>query len=464
MTEHSIYCTRANGIKLFKPSEVRRILYIFCILVWTINSFANGFNILTSGTEFIRQPNDSAATSDGPAFFGYDFVMNSEGQENPKDISFIIGSPKGGIALDPWFIPGVTPTQQLEDNPNKPGDLFSCGFSSTGGESNCKSINPANDVPDDPALMIDGDSMGLKLVKQNPESNDLISCAPLRVRNCTSDYLTQGVCFTSKDGGKKWLKETKQASLQCPVQMMDLIFVLDGSGSVTSSDPGNFDMVKTWVKTVAGKFDLTEFAHVGVIQYSHWYKGRDDQPYIKTEIALGQHSNQQDFEEAVDKIMIQGYTTYTAHAINKTVDDFMDSERFNDTAAKKVLILLTDGRSNDVVDLPVSAEYARSLGITVFAVGVAGYSEKELQIIATGEVGNNQRVYGLQKFSDLQQIVGSLQKSITGILEGSVSGNETNDLQNAETGLGGTFGKVSVMIMPGVNVHESLILCEILIL
>lgn len=41
--------------------------------------------------------------------------------------------------------------------------------------------------------------------------------------------------------------------------------------------------------------------------------------------------------------------------------------------------------------------------------------------MATGELGNNKRVYGLRKFSDLQKIVDSLQKSITGILEGNIN-------------------------------------------
>ena len=61
---------------------------------------------------------------------------------------------------------------------------------------------------------------------------------------------------------------------ECPVLLIDLIFVLDGSGSVTANDPRNFDLVKSWVKTVSAKFDLRGFAHVGVIQYSHYYKGR----------------------------------------------------------------------------------------------------------------------------------------------------------------------------------------------
>lgn len=53
-----------------------------------------------------------------------------------------------------------------------------------------------------------------------------------------------------------------------------MMLVLDGSGSVTNDDPLNFDRVKDWVKKIAQSFDLSEFARMGVVQYSHWYKNR----------------------------------------------------------------------------------------------------------------------------------------------------------------------------------------------
>ena len=36
--------------------------------------------------------------------------------------------------------------------------------------------------------------------------------------------------------------------------------------------------------------------------------------------------------------------TYTAHALNKTAQDFKGSIRYGNPSNKKVLILLTDGR------------------------------------------------------------------------------------------------------------------------
>jgi len=48
------------------------------------------------------------------------------------------------------------------------------------------------------------------------------------------------------------------------------MFVLDGSGSVNAGGSQNFDRIKTWVKSVASKFDINGSIQVGVVQYSHY--------------------------------------------------------------------------------------------------------------------------------------------------------------------------------------------------
>jgi len=49
-------------------------------------------------------------------------------------------------------------------------------------------------------------------------------------------------------------------------------------------------------------------------------------------------------QEKVDNVTLIGYTTCTAHALNKSVHDFKLSNRFNRTGNSKVLILVTDGK------------------------------------------------------------------------------------------------------------------------
>ena len=55
-------------------------------------------------------------------------------------------------------------------------------------------------------------------------------------------------------------------------KILDLMFVLDGSGSVGHD---NFEIVKNWTKNVASFFDISnDFARLGVVQYSHFFTGR----------------------------------------------------------------------------------------------------------------------------------------------------------------------------------------------
>ena len=53
---------------------------------------------------------------------------------------------------------------------------------------------------------------------------------------------------------------------------LDLIFLLDGSGSVGKS---NFQIVKNWVKEVANNFEIASGRNqIGVIKYSTYYENR----------------------------------------------------------------------------------------------------------------------------------------------------------------------------------------------
>ena len=50
---------------------------------------------------------------------------------------------------------------------------------------------------------------------------------------------------------------------------MDLLIVIDGSGSIESSGKGNFDKVKNFVEDLIKSFGVSkEGSHVGIIVYS----------------------------------------------------------------------------------------------------------------------------------------------------------------------------------------------------
>ena len=56
--------------------------------------------------------------------------------------------------------------------------------------------------------------------------------------------------------------------LECPFLPLDLIFLLDSSGSISNE---NFDKVKNWVKLLANNFNISvNSTAIGIIQYSHY--------------------------------------------------------------------------------------------------------------------------------------------------------------------------------------------------
>ena len=57
-------------------------------------------------------------------------------------------------------------------------------------------------------------------------------------------------------------------AVECKAKV-NLLFVIDGSGSIENSGKGNFDKVKNFVKDLTQSFGVSkEGTHVGIIVYS----------------------------------------------------------------------------------------------------------------------------------------------------------------------------------------------------
>ena len=60
--------------------------------------------------------------------------------------------------------------------------------------------------------------------------------------------------------------------LECRLRFLDLIFLLDASGSITDSD---FNLVQNWTKEVSNNFRISDGStRIGVIRYSHYNPSR----------------------------------------------------------------------------------------------------------------------------------------------------------------------------------------------
>ncbi|XP_039270040.2 collagen alpha-1(XXI) chain-like isoform X1 [Styela clava] len=239
--------------------------------------------------------------------------------------------------------------------------------------------------------------------------------------------LHTGILFQIKQLWLKWEKDKRTKMLGCSIRNNELLFVLDGSGSVLKK---NFLIVKNWVKTITKKLNIDKGAvRVGVVQYSEYDNTLDiqKQPQIKTYVKIGQYTDYQSFAAAMDEIpFLSGPSTHTGEALKKVVYDFKNTEHFKE--AKQVMVLLTDGKASDTEkSISANAKTLRDMGVTTYAVGVGNYERRELRLIANGNPLNDTGVFKAKNFDALDAIANELQNEIDEslALEGSNGGQTT---------------------------------------
>uniref|UniRef100_A0A4W4ES50 Vitrin n=1 Tax=Electrophorus electricus TaxID=8005 RepID=A0A4W4ES50_ELEEL len=121
----------------------------------------------------------------------------------------------------------------------------------------------------------------------------------------------------------------------------DIAFVIDGSSSVGT---GNFRTVLQFVANVTREFEISDTdTRVGAVQYT--YEQR-------LEFAFGQHNTKADVLNAVKRISYWSGGTSTGAAITYAAAQLFSKSKPN---KRKIMIVITDGRSYDDVRAPALA-------------------------------------------------------------------------------------------------------------
>ena len=102
------------------------------------------------------------------------------------------------------------------------------------------------------------------------------------------------------------------------MQPMDVLFMIDGSGSVKSR---NFNRLRALLKNLIDKMNVdyvtNQGCHVALIQFS-------SRKLTKVEFNLDTYKNKKDMKSAIDKMIYQRKYTYTGYAMelaNKEVEN-----------------------------------------------------------------------------------------------------------------------------------------------
>ncbi|XP_074006679.1 LOW QUALITY PROTEIN: collagen alpha-6(VI) chain-like [Numenius arquata] len=180
---------------------------------------------------------------------------------------------------------------------------------------------------------------------------------------------------------------TEQA---CKEMKADVMFLLDSSSSIGDE---NFRKMKNFTRELVNIIYVSaDRMQIGVVQFSH-------EP--KEEFKLNTYSTKRDILSAIDGISPLQSTTLTGEAL-KFMLKYFEASGGSRHAVKKVLILITDGESQDEVEAP--ARVLRHKGIIIYSVGVFNANKTQLEEIS----GKRERVFYVENFDILSQINSNL--------------------------------------------------------
>ncbi|XP_034964180.1 vitrin isoform X1 [Zootoca vivipara] len=167
----------------------------------------------------------------------------------------------------------------------------------------------------------------------------------------------------------------------------DIGFVIDGSSSVGT---GNFRTLLQFVANISKEFEISDTdTRIGAVQYT--YEQR-------LEFGFDKHRTKQDVLNAIKRINYWSGGTSTGAAINYAFDQLFSKSKPN---KRKIMILITDGRSYDDVRGPAAA--AHQNGVIAYSVGIAWAAQDELEAIATDP--DKEHSFFVDEFDSLYRFV-----------------------------------------------------------
>ncbi|NWS16144.1 COKA1 protein, partial [Pachyramphus minor] len=171
----------------------------------------------------------------------------------------------------------------------------------------------------------------------------------------------------------------------------------------------------------------------------------------RTEWDLSAHSTREQVLEAIRNLRYKGGNTFTGLALTHVLEQNLKPDAGARLEAEKLVILLTDGKSQD--DANLAAQTLKNLGIEIFAIGVKNADEAELKQVASEPL--ELTVYNVLDFPLLSSLVGKLTRVLcTRIKE--KSNKETADFPvNTGPQLSPTDLKISAVTSKSMNLTWS---------
>lgn len=293
------------------------------------------------------------------------------------------------------------------------GRVFKCQLP----DARCSPLNI--DVPNSAVNM----SLGLTMTRDDIGKKTVV-CGPTIPKECDQVTYYGGMCFGLSDNSPPTgpLPPTLE---ECP--RTDIAFLLDGSGSVRSYD---FLQMKSFVINLIKK----------LLKKNTWFAIAQFSSSCKIHLNFNEFQRTTTWESQVNRItQLQG-GTQTASAINMLLDQLFVDRGGSRPNAKKILIVITDGESQDRYQLPTVIQKANDRGIIRYAIGVGSafnsyQARNELNQIASS---TSDHVFRVDNFAALERISSTLEKNIIAI-EGTQSSGEATQMEFAQNGFSAVY-------------------------
>uniref|UniRef100_A0A670Y0E3 Collagen type XIV alpha 1 chain n=1 Tax=Pseudonaja textilis TaxID=8673 RepID=A0A670Y0E3_PSETE len=176
----------------------------------------------------------------------------------------------------------------------------------------------------------------------------------------------------------------------CKAAKADLVFLVDGSWSIGDA---NFNKIIGFLYSTVGALDKIgpDGTQVAIGQFS------DD---TRTEFKLNAYRSKETLLDAIQHIAYKGGNTKTGRAIKHAQQILFTLESGTRKGIPKVLVVITDGRSQDDVN-EVSREMQLD-GYSIFAIGVADADYAEL--VNIGSKPSDRHVFFVDDFDAFKKI------------------------------------------------------------
>ncbi|KAM9852029.1 collagen alpha-6(VI) chain-like [Aulostomus maculatus] len=180
-------------------------------------------------------------------------------------------------------------------------------------------------------------------------------------------------------------------------QKADIIFLVDGSTSITTTE---FKSMQKFMQSVVNQTTVGKSqTRFGVILFAN-------DP--KSHFTLNSYESKRDVLQAIKNLEKPNGDTYTGKALEYSLKFFGATHGGRaDLKVPQILVVITDGEATKPENLKAPSDELRKHGIRVFSIGVRNASRHELAIMAGGDTSKVFFVYNFKAletlFKDISQ-------------------------------------------------------------